>query len=103
MSTALILCYLNLKILRMAEQWDFTTEDTRVGTKRLKQSSMLTSTQQESQLPDDLANCFNVTIQTTRYGHTTAILCKLKIIETYIDYVCTYAPAIGNCTIETAG
>ena len=33
---------------------------------------------EESQLPDDLANCFNVTIQTTRYGHTTAVPSKLK-------------------------
>ena len=48
MSTACIHCYLNLKILRMAEQWDFTREDTRVGTKRLKQSSLLTFTKQVS-------------------------------------------------------
>ena len=31
---------------------------------------------EESQLPDDLANCFNVTIQTTRYGRTTAVPSK---------------------------
>eukprot|EP00731_Ephydatia_muelleri_P002914 Em0001g2914a len=33
---------------------------------------------EESQLPDDLASCFNVTIQTTRYGRTTAIPSKFK-------------------------
>ena len=33
---------------------------------------------EESQLPDDLANCFNVTIQTMRYGRTTAVPSKLK-------------------------
>ena len=33
---------------------------------------------EESQLPDDLANCFNVTIQTTRYGRITAVPSKLK-------------------------
>ena len=31
---------------------------------------------EESQLPDDLANWFNV--QTTRYGRTTAILYKFR-------------------------
>ena len=33
---------------------------------------------EESQLPDDLANCFNVTIQTTRYGRTTVVPSKCK-------------------------
>ena len=32
----------------------------------------------ESQLPDDLASCFNVTIQMTRYGCTMAIPSKFK-------------------------
>ncbi|KAL5516102.1 hypothetical protein EMCRGX_G001373 [Ephydatia muelleri] len=33
---------------------------------------------EESQLPDDLTSCFNLTIQTTRYGRTTAIPSKFK-------------------------
>ena len=42
---------------------------------------------EESQLPDDLANCFNVTIQTTRYGRTTCTAVSSKFKTTNIDNV----------------
>ena len=35
---------------------------------------------EESQLPDDLASCFNVTIHTTRYGRTTAIPLHQRLV-----------------------
>ena len=42
---------------------------------------------EESQLPDDLANCFNVnvTIQTMRYGRTTR--CHLNLKTRNMDIV----------------
>ena len=46
---------------------------------------------EESQLPDDLAKCFNVTIQTTRYGRTTCTAVSSKFKTTNIDNVYMHA------------
>ena len=58
---------------------------------------------EESQLPDDHSNCFNVTIQTTRYGRTRDNIVgglEAEAISTrgapLVETIEVLVPGIGN-------
>ena len=78
----------------MAEKWDFTLTVNN-GEKWTEMDELdvadgegvCDEDGEESQLPDDLANCFNVTIQTTHYSRTTCTAVPSKFKTTNIDNV----------------
>ena len=47
------------------------------------EENTLADEEESSQLPDDLASCFNVAIHMTRYGHTAESRKKTAFITPY--------------------